>query len=427
MPRQSKRLTAREVTAVKAGRHHDGGGLYLVVKPSGSRSWEVVLYVNGKSRQMGLGVHSADFGLAAAREAAAAAHKLARAGIDPIAQRRATGSLAPPPPKPAITFAVYADEYVEDRRPRWKNDKTYQGWVNSIQKHAAPLRPKLLTQITTDDVLACLKPIWTTRPEIARSTQQRIQQVFAAAIARELRSGANPADWAGKLEHLLPPKRLRSQIRHHASLHYSKAPQLYAQLSLRRGLGAIALQFLGLTLTRADQTVSSRWGEFDLKNRMWSIPMKRVKNSDTVAVLADTFKVPLSEPAIQLLRQLAVVQYGSKKPDPDAYVFVGHKGRPLSNNTMRILLQRMDVPAVPHGWRSTGREWAGDRMIEINGIPRRAYSDEACEFLLGHVVGDTARRAYRRDQGVPERRVIMDEWGAYLEGRLEAPASAVAA
>jgi integrase len=265
----------------------------------------------------------------------------------------------------------------------------------TLCKYAAPLRPLLVDQITTDDVLSVLEPFWSEKPETARRLLARIERVLDAAEVRGLRSGGNPARWRGHLDHLLP-KRPRLARGHHAAMSYAEVPAFMADLRAREGSAESALELCILTAARTGEVFGARWKEFDLDRGIWTAPKERMKSRRE-------HRVPLSTRALEILKTM----YESRSSD---FVFPGHKpGRPLSSMALVMVLRRMKVEnATVHGFRSTFRDWAA----ECTDFP-----NEVCEAALAHVVENKAEAAYRRGDLFEKRRKLMDAWAAYCTTR----------
>ncbi len=265
-------------------------------------------------------------------------------------------------------------------------------------------------------MLACLEEKWRVKPIVVQFAQERIEHLLDAAIALKLRPRPNPARWRDNLEHLLDPKQARVNGRH-AAMSVEDAPAFFAHLHTWRGFGARALELTMLPGFRPAQAIYARWREVDLEQKLWRIPLERVKIRKFLRQNGYTdFTVPLSEPALAPLQRCASSQFGLWPSPPDARLFPGQiAGKSISNATMERVLDSAGRPVTVHGFRTTFRDWAGERMILIDGVPRRAFSDEGCEITLGHVVGDAARRAYRRGHALAEREVILKEWGRNLE------------
>lgn len=389
MARPTNRLSARKAQTVRGpGRHADGRGLYLQVDASGARRWVFVFQWRGRRREMGLGGFD-DVGLAEAREAVDAARKLVRADVDPIEDRRAARVRGK-------TFGEAADALMASMSADWSNQKHRSQWETSLERHAAPIRSKPVSTITTDDVLAILKPIWTTIPETASRTRGRIERVLDAAAAQGHRSGENPARWKGHLAHLLP-KRQKLTRGHHPALPFDQAASFMEDLRDRPAMAAKALEFAILTAARTGEVLGARWEEIDFKAHVWTVPPERMKGRKE-------HRVPLSSPAIKVLTSLREVP-GAKIAKSDLIFSGAREDEPLSNMALAMLLRRMGYNAITvHGFRSTFREWAG----EATAFPR-----EVAEAALAHLIGNEVERAYRRGDALEKRRKLMDAWAGY--------------
>lgn len=391
MARALNKLTARKVAALKdPGRHSDGGGLYLRITPAGARSWVFMAAVGGKRVEIGLGAESA-IGLAAVRKTADQMREAVTLGRDP----RQVLQIAAPA-KRVPTFAEYADEYITSVESGWKNPNHRQQWRNSLRDHAVALNSKPVDQITTDDVLAALRPIWTKTPETASRVRGRIERVLDAAKARGLlpRDHSNPARFKGHLDHLLPRQTGMSRG-HHKAMPYEQAAKFMTELRTRKAPAARCLEFTILTAARSGEALGAYWEEFDLKERLWRVPATRMK-------AGAEHVVPLSEPAASLINSLKPAE-----PVGNAKVFAVN-GAAKSNMAMAMLLRRMGFGHVTvHGFRSTFRDWAGDAT---------SHPREVIEAALAHTIVNKAERAYRRSTAIERRRQLMEDWAEYLEG-----------
>ena len=315
----------------------------------------------------------------------------------------------------APTFGEFADTYIKAQAPGWKGAKTEAGWRNTVENHAAALKDKRLDQITTADIESVLKPIWTTKAETAQKLQMRLESILDAAKVKGFRTGDNPARWRGHLEHLLS-KRLKLTRGHHPSMPFAALPAFMATLDDVGGMGALALKFAVLTAAREGMVTGAVWSEIDLPGAMWTIPAERMKG-DINEAKGEAFQIPLSAAAVAVLEAAGKVRFAHPK-GPD-YVFLSAKpGAPLSNATMDAVLDRMAQPYVPHGFRSTFRDWAGDRTN---------FDRDVVEMALAHVVGSPTERAYRRASALEKRAKLMAAWGRFATSRKGAPAGRVAA
>ena len=393
MGRATNRLSAAFVRTVKVpGRYADGAGLYLYLDKDGGKRWVFMFTWGEKRKEMGLGSAAATgVGLADARDAADAARKLVREGVNPIEERKK----APMVEKAPETFGTVADALVADLAGGWKSEKHAKQWKASLVNHAGNLWPMAVKDIDTEAVLLALRPIWTTTAETASRVRGRIEHVLDAARAAGHITGAweNPARWKGHLARLLG-KRQTLTRGHHPAMPFEDVPAFVGELQARQALAAAALEFTILNATRTNETLGARGGELDLVGALWTIPAERMK-------AGRVHRVPLSARAVALIRELY--------PDGlalDAFVFPGQrKGRPLSNMAMDMLLRRMDRDAYTvHGFRSSFSDWAG----ETTNFPR-----EIIEAALAHLVGDKVERAYRRGDALLKRRKLMEAWAGY--------------
>ncbi|MDO6729586.1 integrase arm-type DNA-binding domain-containing protein [Marinovum sp. 2_MG-2023] len=372
-------LSARKAETAKPGRHGDGRGLFLYVKPSGARSWVLRYQVHGRRRDLGLGPYP-DVSLAMARERASEARRLIALGEDPIAKKQQA--------KPK-TFRDAALELIESKRSGWKNAKHAAQWTSTLEAYVFPKIGQMqVAKVKTADVIGALSPIWSKKPETANRVRQRIEAVIDYATALGIRAGDNPARWRGHLDHLLPkPTKVRA-VKHHPALPHSEIAAFMCELSERSGVASRALAFTILTAARSGETRGMTWGEVDPENSIWTIPGSRMK-------AGKEHRVPLSGNAMALL--------GTRKDDA-ALVFGSEAkpGKPISDMSMTAVLRRMGRDGITvHGFRSTFRDWAG----ETTGFPR-----EVIEAALAHGIKDRAEAAYARSDLFEKRQKLMEAW-----------------
>jgi integrase len=384
------KLSDRRVkTLTKPGRHSDGGGLYLVVDPGGAKRWAFLYRQNGRLREMGLGGLNS-IPLATARELAADCRKTIAVGGDPIAERRKREEAQRREAAKTTTFGDFADKYIKDHEAEWGNTKHRAQWRMTLDVYARPLRDKPVAEITTDDVLAVLKPIWREKPETASRLRGRIEQILDAAKAKKLRMGDNPAEWKGGLKHDLP-KPDRSSRGHHAALPYKSVPTFIQRLRDQPGLAPLALEFCIQTASRSGEVLGVRWSEIDIDEAVWTVPASRMKGKRD-------HRVPLSDRAMDILADVAKLKTGE-------FVFSGRKpNAPLSNMAFAQVLRRMGVEATAHGFRASFRTWAAEET---------RFAREVAELALAHKVGDGTERAYARGDGFKKRRALADAWARY--------------
>ena len=391
MPRLLNRLTDRAINSTKItpGRHADGGGLYLVVdRPGGkaaAKRWVFLYRKGGRLREMGLGgllnVPIAKARVEAEKWRTVLGDRASRG--DPIAERKRVSGGIP-------TFGDFADKFLDAKEAGWRNDKHRAQWRMTLTEYAASLRRKPVNDIGTEDVLSVLKPIWTEKPETAARLRGRIERVLDAARVKGHRTGENPARWRGHLDHLLS-KRQKLSRGHHAAMPYDEVPAFVDGLRERPAVAARALEFTILTAARSGEALAARWDEIDFDAKLWTIPAGRMK-------AAREHRVPLSDRGIAILREMETGQTGE-------YVFPGQRPpRPLSNMAFEMLLRRINSPYTAHGFRSSFRDWAGDKTT----FPR-----EVAEAALAHAIGNETEAAYRRSDALEKRRKLMDAWAAF--------------
>ncbi len=253
-------LTARRVQTAKPGKYSDGGNLYLIVSPTGARKWVLRFTWRGRAKEMGLGSASS-VPLADAREKAAGARRKIAQGLNPIEERKRDNGIP--------TFGEMADSVRETLSAGFRNEKHKAQWKMTLETYAAPLRDKPVDTITTDDVLAILKPIWTTKAETASRLRGRIEKVLDAAKAKGFRVGENPVRWRGHLDHLLP-KRPKLARGHHLAMAYEEVSAFIARLRESNSLAAQALEVCILTAARSGEILGMRWDEIDLDKKLWT-------------------------------------------------------------------------------------------------------------------------------------------------------------
>ena len=378
----SKLSAAFVRTITKPGKYGDQHGLILRVKPSGSKQWLWRGMIRGKRTDLGLGGWPY-VSLAEARQAAFDNRKLARAGGDPLALKR----------RPDVpTFAEAVERVVAIHEPNWKDGaRSADIWRSSLGRYAIPrLGRKRVCDIDTADVLAVLVPIWADKRETARRVRQRIGAVMKWAVAQGYRQD-NPAGEA--IGAALPKNGVAKS--HMKALPYSEVAGAIANIraSARAWRGTkLALEFLVLTAARSGEVRGAQWSEIDLEARTWTVPGSRMK-------AGKPHRVPLSA------RALDVLQEAREVADQGGLVFPSVTGRPLSDSTLSKLCRESRVGCVPHGFRSSFRDWCAER----SNAPR-----EVCELALAHVNADRVEAAYMRTDLFERRRELMAEWSEYL-------------
>jgi integrase len=378
-------------------------GLAINVSGCGSRSWVLRYTVNGRRRDKGLGGYP-DVTLAQAKELARAARAQLRQGIDPVDDGRAVRSKMISTQANALTFGQAATTYIDTHEDTWRNAKHVQQWRNTIQTYANPVIGQMLVQdVGLPQILTVLEPIWRTKTETAARLRGRIESVLDWAAARGYRSDSNPARWKGLLDKLLPAPGKIAKPDHHKALPYASLPAFMAALAEQKGIGARALEFAILTASRSGEVRGATWSEFDLENGIWTIPAIRMK-------AGKEHRVPLSNRAMTIVSKQKAISFceyvfpsshGSKEPEA--------LGSPLSDMTLSAVLRRMKIAAVPHGFRSTFRDWCADKTD---------YPSEVAEMALAHTIGNKVEAAYRRGDLMDKRKQMMQDWAEFSSGQV---------
>jgi integrase len=390
--RERNRLTALDVRhTTEAGLHPDGGGLYLQIGPTGTKSWILKFQLGGRARAMGLGsLHVT--GLSQARDARDDAHRLLRDHIDPIEARKAERQQKRLATTKRMTFKEAAILCIAAREKGWRNHRHIRQWPETLATFVYPTIGNLSVEaIDTGLVLKVLEPIWTTIPETASRVRGRIEVILDWAKAREYRQGENPARWRGHLDMILPKKSKVRAVKHHPALPYAQIGTFTAELRRVDTVGALALEFTILTAARSVEVLGATWNEIDLANRLWIVPGERMKSGRE-------HRVPLSDAAIAVLRQMEVIRDGDE-------VFPGRSRGHLPKRALLLAVYRAGRrDCTVHGFRSTFRDWAAERTN---------YPGELAEMALAHAVGSKVEAAYRRGDLFEKRRRLMADWAMF--------------
>ena len=394
MPKKARELSALDIKRiVKPGRYAAGNvaGLLFVVKDTGSRSWILRTMVGDKRRNIGLGGYP-EVTLAKAREKARQMKELIEKGIDPVDQRKARRMALRASQNGRITFAEAARRTHEKKLSEFKNKRHGQDWINSVTRYAFPV----IGQIAVDDVdlshiQSILEPIWSDKTETATRLRQRLEQILNWATISGYRKGENPARWKGHLDAIFPAPTKIKKVKHFPALPWKDIHPFVAELRQREGMAARCLEFVILTACRSGEARFATWDEIDLDNKVWTIPGERMK-------AGKEHRVPLTDDAISLLENLPRFEESN-------FLFTAPRGGPLSDMALSMLCRRMKINAVPHGFRSTFRDWAA----ESTNYPR-----EVAEQALAHTITSPVEAAYRRGDLFRKRRKLMESWEAYL-------------
>ena len=370
----------------KPGRYGDGNGLYLVVEPSGAKRWMVRVVIKGRRTDLGLG-SARLVSLSEAREQAANIRKLARAGDDPLAQRRRERRAIP-------TFEQAARTVHTERVPTFRNPKHAAQWYQSLATYAFPVfGTERVDRLQSSDVLRALNPIWLTKPETARRVKQRIETVFNWAKAHGFASDDNPAATVGEV---LP--RQGDTKEHFAAMPYAQVPGFVASLAESQVSEPtrLGIELMILTALRTNEVRKGQWVEVDWEAQTWTIPAARqLKKKKPTPHF-----VPLSPRAVVILRRLQVI--GGGPP----FMFPGARGdKPISDMTFLMALRRLKLDVTIHGFRSSFRDWASE---ETN------HRSEVIEKSMAHEIANKVEAAYRRGDLLAKRRALMEDWAGFV-------------
>lgn len=399
-------LTAKFVEKAKPGRHADGDGLYLLVKPTGARTWVLRVQVDGRRRDIGMGsvetvplLQRTTIGddipleqrsrltLSEARELSSRLRNVAKAGRDPAAERRRDRS--PPPSFKEASIAAH-----KALAPTWSK-KTADAFLASLQEHAyASMGGKRVDEIQADDIATTLKAIWTTKPGMARKVRQRIGKVLDFAKAKRWRESEAPRQSVSTLVGKA------GEGRNFPAMPYDDVPAYFAKLgSGTETKGRLALMLVIATAARSGEVRHALWGQINWEKREWHRSAEIMKSGKA-------HTVTLNDEAVAVLRRAAA---HSNSEDAAALIFANREGKPLSDMTISKVMRDAKLPYVPHGFRSSFRDWAAEKMPQI--------PDPVAEAALAHAVPDAVIRAYKRTDFLEMRRKLLEAWGAFIASK----------
>ncbi|MBA5690283.1 tyrosine-type recombinase/integrase [Rugamonas apoptosis] len=388
-----EKLKALSVAKLEApGYYGDGGGLWLQVSKTKTKSWIFRYTLNKKQREMGLG-SLLTVSLAEAREKAKACRLLVLDGIDPLAEREARKQRLAVTKAKLITFDQCAKRYIAAHRASWKNLKHASQWENTLATYASPVIGCLpVAEVDTALIVKLLSQIWEEKTETATRLRGRIECILDWAAVNKFRQGDNPARWRGHLDHLLANPNKIAPVKNHPALPWQEIGAFMTKLRERDGIAARAVEFAILTACRSGEVRGAKWCEFDLLSAIWTIPAARMK-------AGKEHRVPLSSAAIQVLESL---------PKEGEVVFHGRNVEShLSDMSLTAVLRRMDRADITiHGFRSTFRDWCAES-------PSNSFSREVCEHALAHSLPDKVEAAYRRGDLLEKRVLLMSAWAKY--------------
>nr|WP_245415902.1 site-specific integrase [Mesorhizobium denitrificans] len=373
----------------KPGRYLAGDNLYLVVGKGNARSWAFIYTspVTGKRREFGLGSEKG-MTLAAARDEADELRPKIRKGFDPIEDKKSTKSQAKAGAK-AITFGEYVDDWIkalETRKEKPLRPGTIRNMRGAMKNLSEAFTTKKIADISGEDVIAELKPIWARTPNVGVLVQNIMERVFDVARVEKKREGENPARWKANLktlDHLFLKPDPHDPDKHHPAMPYKDISAWFA------GNECDLLKFLVLTAARSTEARLAQWSELDLDQKIWTIPAARMKSKRQ-------HKVPLTDAAVSIIER----QTRTRSP----FIFNGGKF------AQAHLVKKIGVPGVTvHGFRSAFRDWA---------LEQSDHSREIIEMSLAHAVGNKTERAYRRGDAIDKRRVLLQDWEKFVTSKV---------
>ena len=403
MPKVAKELSALEVKNLPPGSHAVGGvaGLLLEVSSTGGKTWLLRVRTGTKRREIGLGGYPST-SLSEARQKARAVRQQIAEGQDPVAQQQAQKAALLAQQASLKTFAWCVDSYLDGMEGQWKNAKHAAQWRSTLETYANPIIGKLAVQsIALPHVLEVLNQpqpdkgnaaLWDSKNETASRLRGRVEKVLDWATVHGYRDGLNPARWKGHLDAILKAPNKIQKTEHHKAIPYAEMNPFMKALRQQEGTGARALEFAILCAARSGEVRGATWAEFDLKKGLWTIPGERMK-------AGKPHTVPLSKQALQVIAAI----------EPTAgtdLVFPSPRGKVLSDMTLTAVMRRMQLEAVPHGFRSTFRTWGGEQT---------AYPRDMLEFSLAHTLENKVEAAYMHGTQIEKRRKLMQDWADYVD------------
>lgn len=382
-----EKLTKTQISKlIKPGIYSDGSGLFLRVRTGGSKSWHYIWKKDGKRSEVALGPYPGFSTRSVTIE-------IAREKADEIRGMLARGLEVVPVKDERPTFENIMEDVIEMKTASAKNEKHKAQWGMTLRTYAEPLHKKPIADITIDDVLATLKPIWTLKPETASRTRMRIEAVFQRAKALKLFAGENPARWATGLKELLPAQDKLSRG-HHEAIDYKALPAFIQRLRTSVGVSARAVEFACLTAARSGEVRGMTFAEVDLEAGLWIVPANRMKGGRE-------HRVPLSTTALEIVKARQLIATGD-------LVFEGGKENTAISDTAMVKALRLASGGTEtlHGLRSSFRDWAGDATD---------HARETIETALAHILKDKTEAAYRRSDALEKRLVVMQDFANYLQ------------
>lgn len=418
MSRQLNKLTSLKIKAAKYGYHGDGGGLYLQVTKDGAKTWVYRYERSGIRREIGLG-GIATVSLADARVAAGNCRSQLQAGIDPYTSKKDAAASARLEAAKSLTFAEAASKFIELNKSGWKNEKHAAQWASTISTYANPVFGKVAVKdVDTGLVLKAIESLWIEKTETASRVRGRVEKILDWATVRGYRTGENPARWKSHLDQVLPAPAKVKGGKKQPALPFTQMNEFALDLRKVCGKSATALEITILTALRTNAVINADWSEIDFENRIWTIPASRMKGDRNKT---EEFVVPLSNRVVELFQ---------KTPESKRHglIFPGTKhGKPISQAALLKCVQDMNekrtdngLPRwvdpkqgnrdiVPHGFRSTFRDWAAEMTNTQNHV---------VEMALQHTIGNQVEASYRRGDLLKKRATLLAQWATYIDTKV---------
>ena len=392
-------------------------GLYIHIKPTGSKSWVYRVVVGGKRIKMGLGSYPT-VSLKEAREEARQVEKQVSQGIDPIAERKARQAALKLQKAKDITFKGAAESYSNKKALEWKFGKdgaSYKRLQTHLNEYVYPYIGNLIIKdIERDHIIMLLTKIWTTKNPTAKKVRIALEDIFGLAVSRKLRPD-NPALWKGNLEHEegLPKASTVHKSQKMLSLSFKQLPKFMTELyaGIEHSPESKLLAFTILTVSRPAEARQADWSEFDLDKKIWTIPPgvefdskgKKLRENKGRKGKDHAWLIPLTTEAIKILKSLP--SYADRK----GIVFTSAWGNRVRNNHPIIKDLGYSDVATAHGFRSTFRTWAQEKQGKL-----QYFTEEACELCMKHLDTTPTRNAYARNQLIKDRILILRDYQSFI-------------
>ncbi|KAA0698555.1 site-specific integrase [Neorhizobium sp. P12A] len=387
MARPLNKLSAVEVKNATAGKHSDGGGLWLVKREDGGGQWVLRITIHGRRREMGLGSAS-EVSLKEARDAADKWRAVTRSNVDPIKERERQKREAA---KKLHLLKEIAEDAFESRKAELKGDGKAGRWFTPLELHVLPRLGKMpVAEIDQTDIRDALSPIWHSKAETARKALNRLSICMKHAAALGLDVDIQATE---KARALLGKQ--RHKAKNIPAMAWQDVPEFYATLS-EGTITHLALRLLILTGVRSGPLRYIR--EAEIEGDVWTIPGEAMKGRKDAT---PPFRVPLVPEAMEIIEQ-------AKKLARGGYLFPSVRKGVISDMTMGKHMERAKLAARPHGFRSSLRDW----IAETTDTPH-----DIAETTLGHTVGQKVERAYRRTDFLDQRRKLLEKWARHVTGQ----------